>query len=381
MNPPEATPPERVRVGLGGGRGYDVLIGAGLLGRAGELVRPVLRGSRPRAIVVTDANLAATPHLAAFLASLRGADIDAPVVTVPAGEASKSLARLGDLLEDLLGRGIERRTALVAFGGGVVGDLAGFAAAILLRGIDLIQVPTSLLAQVDSAVGGKTGVNSRHGKNLIGAFHQPRLVLADTGALDTLPPRELRAGYAEVVKYGLLGDADFFAWLERCGAELLAGDAAARRHAVVKSCLAKAAIVAEDERESSGGRRALLNLGHTFAHGLEALTGYGDALLHGEAVACGMVLAFDLSARLGLCPPGDAERVRRHLASLGLPTTPTAIRPGGFPADALIEAMGRDKKVRDGRLTFVLARGIGRAFVTSDVDPAALRALLDGAGR
>ena len=372
--------PERVRVALGEARGYDILIGPGLLERAGELLRPVLR--RPQALVVTDSHLALTPHVEAFAASLRRAGVEAPVVTVPAGEASKSLDRLGQLLDDLLGRGIERRTTLVALGGGVVGDLAGFAAAILLRGIDYVQVPTSLLAQVDSAVGGKTGVNSRHGKNLIGAFHQPRLVLADTGVLDTLPPRELRAGYAEVVKYGLLGDVEFFAWLERYGGALLAGDAAARRHAVVKSCLAKAAIVAEDERESAGGRRALLNLGHTFAHGLEALTGYsGDALLHGEAVACGMVLAFELSARLDLCPPEDVERARRHLASVGLPTAVTDIRPEGFPAETLIEAMGRDKKVRDGRLTFVLARGIGRAFVTSDVEPAALRRLLDEGGR
>ncbi len=264
---------------------------------------------------------------------------------------------------------------IVAFGGGVIGDLAGFCAAILLRGIPYVQVPTSLLAQVDSAVGGKTGVNARHGKNLIGAFHQPRLVLADTDVLATLPPRELRAGYAEVVKYGLIDQPDFFAWLECHGAALLAGDAAAQQHAIVTSCAAKAAIVAADEREAE--RRVLLNLGHTFAHAYEALAGYGELLLHGEAVALGMVQAFALSARLGLCPPADVARLRAHLAAVGLPTDPRAVRPGGFEAGAMLAAMGRDKKVAAGKIRFVLARGIGAAFVSDQVPFEVLRDVLD----
>jgi 3-dehydroquinate synthase len=265
----------------------------------------------------------------------------------------------------------------VAVGGGVIGDLAGFAAAVLLRGLDYVQVPTTLLAQVDSAIGGKTGINTRHGKNLVGAFHQPRLVLADTAVLASLPPRELRAGYAEVVKYGLIDRPDFFVWLEAHGGEVLAGDAAAQQHAVLECCRAKAAVVAADERE--GGVRALLNLGHTFAHALEAASGYGDELLHGEAVALGMVLAFDLSVRLGLCPPADAERVRAHLAAVGLPTTLGAVRAGGFAADTLLVAMGHDKKAEAGRPRFVLTRGIGRAFAGAEVATAELETLLDAA--
>jgi 3-dehydroquinate synthase len=296
---------------------------------------------------------------------------------VPAGEAAKSMVQLDGLLGRLLDLGIERSTAVVALGGGVIGDLAGFAAAVALRGVDYVQVPTTLLAQVDSAIGGKTGINVRHGKNLIGAFHQPRLVLADTAALATLPPRELRAGYAEVVKYGLIDRPELFAWLEAHGAEVLAGEEAAQRHAILESCRAKAAVVASDEREA--GARALLNLGHTFGHALESACGYGDELLHGEAVAIGLVLAFELSVRLGLCPAADAARVRAHLAAVGLPTSPRMIRSRGFPPSALLAAMSHDKKARGGSPRFVLVRGIGQAFAGAEVEPAAVEAVL-GAG-
>jgi 3-dehydroquinate synthase len=294
---------------------------------------------------------------------------------LPPGEATKSMAQLAELSDRLLDLGVERTTTLVAFGGGVIGDLAGFAAAIALRGLDYVQIPTTLLAQVDSAIGGKTGINTRHGKNLIGAFHQPRLVLSDTAVLGSLPPRELRAGYAEVVKYGLIDRPDFFAWLEAHGGALLAGEPAAQQHAILESCRAKAAVVAADEREL--GARGLLNLGHTFAHALEAACGYGDELLHGEAVALGIVMAFELSARLGLCPEDDARRVRAHLAAVGLPTALSMVRPEGFATEALLAAMGHDKKARGGRPRFVLARGIGRAFTGAEVEPAEIEALLD----
>jgi 3-dehydroquinate synthase len=277
----------------------------------------------------------------------------------------------------ILDAGIERRTALVALGGGVIGDITGFAAAIALRGIDFIQIPTTLLAQVDSSVGGKTGINTQHGKNLIGAFHQPRLVIADTGILDTLPERELLAGYAEVVKYGLLGDADFFRWLEGHGPAVIDGDPDARRHAVVHSCRMKADIVAADERET--GKRALLNLGHTFGHALEAETGMGDALLHGEGVAIGMVLAFDLSVQLGHCDAVDADLARRHIAAVGLPTTPAHALGNIWSGEALIGHMGKDKKVADGKITFILARGIGDSFISQEVSRDALTTLFEGA--
>jgi 3-dehydroquinate synthase len=361
----------RVRVELAE-RSYDIVVGQGLLARAGQELAAV--GAKDL-VVVTDANLAATQHRGRLEASLDAAGLRHRRIVLPAGEASKSMAELERLLDRLLEAGIERATTIVAFGGGVIGDLAGFGAAILLRGVPYVQVPTSLLAQVDSAVGGKTGVNTRHGKNLIGAFHQPRLVLADTDVLATLPPRELRAGYAEVVKYGLIDQPAFFAWLERHGPALLAGDAAAQQHAIVTSCVAKAAIVAADERETD--RRALLNLGHTFAHAYEALAGYGDSLLHGEAVALGLVQAFALSTRLGLCPPADLARVRAHLAAAALPTDPRTVRPGGFDAAAMLAAMGRDKKVAAGRMRFVLVRGIGAAFISDHVPAAALGELLD----
>jgi len=339
-----------------GARSYEVQIGHGLLEQAGARMEAVL-GHR-RAIIVADAALGATPHLERIRAGL-----DAPILTVPPGEGSKSLARWAALVDELLARRPDRGTAIVALGGGVVGDLAGFAAATLLRGVPCVQVPTTLLAQVDSAVGGKTGVNTRAGKNLVGAFHQPALVLADLATLGTLSPRELRAGYAEVVKYGLLGDADFFAWLEVHAAGALAGAAHSLARMVATSVRTKAAIVAADEQERSGAR-ALLNLGHTFAHAYEALSGMGDALLHGEAVAMGLADAFRLSERLGLCPAADRARVETHLAAMGLATTPPV---GAFSPDAVVGAMRGDKKVDAGRLTFILVRGIGRAFVHREV--------------
>ncbi|MEQ8965718.1 MAG: 3-dehydroquinate synthase [Azospirillaceae bacterium] len=361
---------ETVPVELGARR-YEIRIGPGLIDRAGALMRPVL--PRPRVIVIADERVRAL-HGDRLARALAEADIRADVLPVPPGEASKSFDRLGALLDALLGLGIERGDTVVAFGGGVIGDLAGVTAALALRGLPFVQIPTSLLAQVDSAVGGKTGVNSRHGKNLIGAFHQPRLVLSDTAVLDSLSARELRAGYAEIVKYGAIDRPAFFDWLESEGRAVIDGDTAARIHAIAESCRAKAEVVAADERES--GRRALLNLGHTFGHALEAETGYSDRLLHGEGVALGMVLAFTLSARLGLCPPADAERVAAHLAAVGLPTGLDAIGLGPDDAEALIAHMTRDKKVADGRTTFVLARGIGRAFTSRDVDPADVAAVL-----
>lgn len=365
---------ERLTVGLGA-RAYDIVIGDGLIADAGRHLRPLL--TLPRIVIVTDANVAAK-HLGPFHAGLERAGIACETITLPPGEATKSFSGLETLSEKILALGIERSTMLIALGGGVIGDLTGFAAAVLLRGIDFVQVPTTLLAQVDSAVGGKTGINTRQGKNLVGVFHQPRLVLADMGALDTLPRRELLAGYAEVVKYGLINDAGFFAWLEANGRALVAGERALRRHAVRVSCAAKAAIVAADEREK--GERALLNLGHTFGHALEAETGFGPALLHGEAVAVGLALAFDFSARLGLCPAEDAARVRRHLDEAGLPSTLDRLgdygRKPGWTAAGLIAHMGHDKKVAGGKLTFILARGIGRAFIARDVDEAALAGFL-----
>jgi len=361
---------EHVTVALGG-RSYEILVGSGLLGQAGALMRPLM--AERRAVIVTDRTVADL-HLAALARSLDDADIAHHAIILPPGEETKDFVHFASLTDEILARGIERRTMLVALGGGVVGDLAGFAAATLLRGIDFVQVPTTLLAQVDSSVGGKTGIDTRHGKNLIGAFHQPRLVLADGDALATLPARELAAGYAEIVKYGLIRDAAFFAWLEANGAMLLAGDAAARRHAVVASCRAKAAVVAADERES--GERELLNLGHTFGHALEAATGFGSVLLHGEAVAIGMVLAFEFVMRGGLCPAADTERLRRHLAASGLPTA--IPKPNGRPlaAESLLAAMGKDKKVRGGRITLVLPRRIGEAFVTSDIPAEVIGAFL-----
>ena len=362
---------DRLRVELGA-RSYDIVVGSGLLEQAGTLMQPVLR--QKRVVVVTDTTVAAL-HLARLEAGLDAVSIAHEKIVLPPGEQTKDFAHFQKLAEDILGLGIERRTTLVALGGGVVGDLTGFAAATLLRGLAYVQVPTTLLSQVDSSVGGKTAIDTIHGKNLVGAFHQPVLVLADMDTLATLPRRELLAGYAEVVKYGLIRDRAFFEWLDGAAPGLVAGDAAARREAVLKSCAAKAVVVAADEREE--GERALLNFGHTFGHALETETGFGDALLHGEAVALGMRLAFDLSVRLGLCPAEAAGRVRRHYQAVGLPQSLDGLgnaRP--FSADGLLRHMRHDKKVRDGRITLILARGIGDAFISHDVPEGQLRDFL-----
>ena len=367
---PAEPAPAEVAVGLGA-RAYPILIGPGLIARAGEVLAP--RVARPRVAIVTDATVARL-HLPALAASLDTAGIAHAALTLPAGEPTKNWDALGHSLDWLLDARVERDDLILALGGGVIGDLVGFAAAILRRGVGFVQIPTTLLAQVDSSVGGKTGINARQGKNLLGAFHQPRLVLADLSALDTLSPRDFRSGYAEVAKYGLLGDADFFAWLETHAPRLATGDPDARLHAVRRSCEMKAEIVARDETEQ--GDRMLLNLGHTFGHALEAATGYSDRLLHGEGVAIGCVLAFDLSARLGLCPQEAPSRVAAHLSAMGLPTRLSDV-PGDLPdADGLLSLMAQDKKVKAGRATFILAEGIGRARIARDVDPAAVRALL-----
>ena len=364
---------ETVRVELGP-RSYDVLVGAGLLREAGQRMAPLLPGRS--AIVITD-RIVAGLHLDATIDALREAGFDCSELVVEPGESRKDLETLAGVLENILGRGIERTTVLVALGGGVVGDLTGFAASVLLRGVPFVQIPTTLLAQVDSGVGGKTGVNSSHGKNLIGTFYQPRLVLADVATLGTLPLRERRAGYAEIVKYGLIDDPAFFGWLEHRGRALIDGDRGLLQAAVAHACRAKARIVAGDERES--GNRALLNLGHTFAHALEAETGYDGSLLHGEAVAYGIVLAHRLSARLGHCGADDAARVAAHVRAVGLPSEASALPDRRWHPPTLIERMKHDKKVQDGRLTFVLTRGIGRAFLSRDVPHDALGALLDEA--
>ncbi len=362
---------ERLAVELGE-RSYEILVGPGLIAEAGAAMLPLMR--RRQAVVVTDENVA--PHyLGPLAASLDAAGIAHRAVVLPPGEATKDLAHFGRLADDILGFGIERGTMLVALGGGVVGDIAGFAAATLLRGIDFVQIPTTLLAQVDSSVGGKTALNTAAGKNLIGAFYQPRLVLADIATLATLPPRELRAGYAETVKYGLIRDAEFFAWLDAANRAVYRLDAAALTRAVLASCRMKAAIVAADERET-GDERALLNFGHTFGHALEAETGFGDRLLHGEAVALGMALAFDFAARLGLVDRAEAGRVRNHLDAAGLPTRLADAGLSGHDADRLLAHMGRDKKVRDGRITLILPRRIGDVFVMRDAPAAELRAFL-----
>jgi 3-dehydroquinate synthase len=361
--------PIQVEVELGD-RSYDIVIGRGLLDSLGARIA-ALRPSAKTAIVC-DATVASL-HLGAAEAALRAAGISATRVIVPTGEGAKSFAALERVCEELIAARIERTDLVVALGGGVVGDLAGFAASVVRRGLDVVQVPTTLLAQVDSSVGGKTAINSRYGKNLIGAFHQPILVVADTALLDTLPPREFRAGYAETAKYGLIGDAGFFAWLETNWRDVFAGTPA-REHAVAVSCRAKAAIVGRDEREA--GERALLNLGHTFGHALEAAAGFSERLLHGEAIGLGMALAFGFSARLNLLSRADAERVERHLATVGLPAHLSAI-PGPMPgADRLMELIAQDKKVKRGKLSFILARGIGASFVAPDIEAAEVRAFL-----
>jgi 3-dehydroquinate synthase len=358
-------------------RAYDVVVGRGLLSSIGRRVAELKPGAK--VAIVTDENVA-RHYLAHTEAALSEAGLSAMHVAVPPGERSKSVASFERVCDALIAARIERGDIVVALGGGVVGDLGGFAAASVRRGLDFIQVPTSLLAQVDSSVGGKTGINSRHGKNLIGAFHQPRLVIADTALLDTLPPREFRAGYAEVVKHGLLGDAAYFEWLEAnwqdvfSGAPARGNHAAPREYAVLRSIQIKAAVVARDERET--GDRALLNLGHTFGHAFEAAAGFSDKLLHGEAVAIGTACAFEFSARLGLLPQAEAECAIRHIAAVGLPTHIRDVPAVAANADALMELIAQDKKVKRGTLTFILVRGIGQSFIARDVDPAQVRAFL-----
>ena len=360
---------DTVHVDLGA-RSYDVRIGQGLLARAGQEI--VALAGRRRVAILTDETVASR-HLPALQAALAAEGIEAPALALAAGEGTKNWAQLGHATEWLIAQKVERKDLVIALGGGVIGDLAGFAAAILRRGVRFVQIPTTLLAQVDSSVGGKTGINSPQGKNLIGAFHQPALVLADIDVLDTLTPRDFRAGYGEVAKYGLLGDERFFEWLEG-NATRLASDAALRQRAVRHSVQMKADIVQRDETEQ--GDRALLNLGHTFGHALESATGYSDRLLHGEGVAIGCVLAFELSARMGLCSQEAPSRVAAHFRAMNLPARVADI-PGDLPDDeALIALMAQDKKVQDGKLRFILARGIGQAFVTADVPGDAVRNLL-----
>ena len=356
-------------------RAYDIVIGRGLLASLGTRIKALRPGAR--VALVTDETVA-RHHLAACEAALRSAAVKAARIVVPEGEASKSYATFETVCEAIIAARIERGDLIVAFGGGVIGDLAGFAAACVRRGLDFVQVPTTLLAQVDSSVGGKTGIDSPQGKNLIGAFHQPVMVIADSALLDTLPARQFRAGYAEVAKYGLLGDAAFFSWLEANWTEVFAGGQSsgsfAREHAIAVCCRAKAGVVARDERET--GERALLKLGHTFGHAREAGCGFSDRLLHGEAISLGMALAFEFSARKGLIGAAEAARACAHLAAVGLPTHVKDI-PGGAPGvDRLMDLIAQDKKVRRGRLTFILVRGIGRAFVENDVDAAEVRAFL-----
>jgi shikimate kinase/3-dehydroquinate synthase len=369
-------PPLRVDVKLQAAP-YQVIIGNGLIARAGAHLAAVL--PQKRAVIVTDANVAAL-HLPALVAGLSESGFEMRQVVVAAGEASKSLSVYGQVTDALLEEGVERRTAVIALGGGVVGDLAGFAAATVLRGLPFVQIPTTLLAQVDSSVGGKTGINTAYGKNLLGAFHQPHVVLADTAALATLPRRELQAGYAEIIKAGLIGDAAFFAWCEANGPALLAGDRVLRAEAVARACAFKACVVADDEREEKAENgRALLNLGHTFAHALEAECAYDGTLLHGEAVALGLVLAFRLSEKLGVCPPGVAGRVADHLRACGMAADLSELGRR-FSAAQLVAHMKRDKKMRDGRLGFVLARQVGAAFTSRDVPPVSVLAVLAEAG-
>ena len=365
--------PVTVDVALGD-RAYDIVIGRDVLPSLGHRIAELRPGARTA--IVTDRTVA-KHWLAKTEAALADAGIASSRIVVGEGEASKSYAVLQEVSEALIAAKIERNDLVIALGGGVIGDLAGFAASIVRRGVDFVQVPTSLLAQVDSSVGGKTGINSPHGKNLVGAFHQPVLVVADTAVLDTLSQRQFRAGYAEVAKYGVLGDLEFFDWLEANHEGIFTGGSA-REHAIAASCRAKAEIVARDERET--GDRALLNLGHTFGHALEAATGFSDRLFHGEGVAVGMVLAAEFSAHLNMLPISDAARVQHHLASVGLPTRLQDIagfqQEGLADADALLALMAQDKKVKRGRLTFILLEKIGKAVIANDVDPSAVRDFL-----
>lgn len=350
-----------VKVQLGQ-RSYDIQIGPGLIEQSDILLRPYLSS---RTAIVTDEHVADL-YLPKLLTALEKINIKASAIILKPGEATKSFAQLEQLCSQLLEAGIERKDTIIALGGGVIGDLTGFAASILRRGVDFIQIPTTLLAQVDSSVGGKTGINSPLGKNLIGAFHQPKFVMADISALESLHARDLAAGYAEIVKYGLIDQPEFFDWLKINGALLLKGDVERRIHAVKQSCRAKARIVAADERES--GIRALLNLGHTFGHALEAEAQYDGRLLHGEAVSMGMAMAYYTSMRLGLCPETDVDEVMAHLKSCDMPTHPSERGLEAISAPSIFAHMQQDKKVADGKLTLVLAKGIGQSFLTRDVN-------------
>lgn len=362
---------ERVHVALGD-RSYDIIVGDNAIDQCGKIIAKVAKSTRT--IVITDENVA--PHwLKKVTQSLEGAGLSAKSIILPPGEHTKSYRQLEALLDELLDQGIDRKTTLIALGGGVIGDLTGFAAAIVLRGINFVQIPTTLLSQVDSSVGGKTGIDTRQGKNLVGAFHQPLCVIADTATLDTLPARERRCGYAEVIKYGVINDRVFFDWLIENGQRVLDGDPDARREAVIRSCKSKAAVVAADEKEV--GLRALLNLGHTFGHAIEAQVGFDDVLKHGEAVSIGMVMALDMSARLAVAPESAKDELKDHLDKLGLPTTLTGLVGDNWTSAALLEHMGRDKKTEGNQLTFILARDIGNSFVAKDVGQEVVAATLD----
>jgi 3-dehydroquinate synthase len=359
-----------LRVDLAG-RAYDIVVGAGLIAQAGKEIAAL--GRRKRVFIVSDDHVAAR-YLAPLKASLDTAGIKHESAVMPPGEASKSFGVLEQLVGQMLDANLERGELVIALGGGVIGDLTGFAAGIVKRGLDYVQVPTALLAQVDSSVGGKTAIDMPQGKNLVGLFHQPVLVLADTTVLDSLPPRELRAGFAEVLKYGLIGDAAFAEWVASNSDAILKSAGPERRQAIVRSCQMKARVVEADERES--GTRALLNLGHTFAHAIEACAGYSGKVLHGEAVAAGCAMAFDLSERVGLAPAGETARVRGWISKAGLPASFADLPEIGASEDDLVELMRQDKKAADGKLVFVLARGVGKAFVARDVDEGAVRSLL-----
>ncbi len=353
-------------------RSYDIVIGPNLIGAAAKYITPLIK-HKP-VIIITDDNVA-KHHLNNLVFALEAGGITHSVITLPPGESTKSFDEFKTIISAILDAKPERSSSLIAFGGGVIGDLVGFAASVILRGIDFFQIPTTLLAQVDSSVGGKTGINTHHGKNLIGTFYQPRIVLADTNVLETLPKREFLSGYAEIVKYGLMGDKKFFEWLEINGEALLNGNEDLLRYAIMTSCCAKARFVKSDEKEF--GSRALLNFGHTFGHALEANTGFGSKLLHGEAVAIGMIMAFDLSVLMGLCQKEDASRVRKHFLSIGLPTQMSDIANQNWESELILNYIARDKKVQNGKINFILTRGIGHVFMSSGVDTADLVTVLN----
>jgi len=353
---------ECINVALGA-RAYEIVIGSQLLPEAGNLIKPIIRGNR--VIIVSD-QIVAPLYLNTLVYSLKSAEINVEKIILPPGEKTKSIKHFENLVDDILTMKIDRNVALVALGGGVIGDLVGYAAASILRGVDFIQVPTTLLSQVDSSVGGKTGINTPQGKNLIGAFYQPRMVITDIDTLDSLPERQVLAGYAEVVKYGLINNPEFFMWLEECGVELCTGQKDYRRKAISISCDSKAKIVIADETEQNS--RALLNLGHTFGHALETETGFSDKLLHGESVSLGICMAFDLSLRLGLCGEEEVKRIKNHFAAVGLPTKLADIPGISWNKDTLLKHMLSDKKTKNGKVNFILTRGIGKSFITGDVD-------------